>query len=445
MALPHSNEPLTNLSVRKSNDFVTARFSSSLLENQLLAIGLTRIENTMAGDSDLPLIARLYPGELKRLISDPAHIYRDLKVVSKRLVGHNFFIEDGKGNFRAHAIITDAIYEDGIFTIKFNDSLKQYIFNLEAVGNFTSYELSMMTDFTRSSSFRIYEVLKKELYKIKKNDYESCIYAQYNLSEFRFIIGLANSDNPVVKNTLSRASIIDWDDIFEKLDKKDKKYEEWRDFQRRILKPAQEELKQKSDIRFEYEGIRDGRKIKHILFKIYRNIPENPERIDERKRFMDEKAKEYRQYELPMDLHESFYDKYVGHNELSKDDIDLLLKKAEYSEEKVEKAIMAADSQPEIENYMGWIIRCIERDNYETKGVVYGNSESYKELKGLRNKVEKDKVSIAKTVWDRYKQKDDFDDFFYETFDVMTIEQIELAYDEEKLCQMYADWHKSKH
>ena len=104
---------------------------------------------------------------------------------------------------------------------------------------------------------------------------------EYNISELRFIIGLANSDDQAVKNAMANmGKNIDWDELFEKLDKKDKKYEEWRDFQRRILKPAQEELKEKSDIRFEYKGIREGRKTKKLLFTIYRNIPKNPEIIN---------------------------------------------------------------------------------------------------------------------------------------------------------------------
>ena len=96
MSAPHSNEPLNSLSVRKSNDFIAAKYKSSLLENQVMAIALTRIEAN-AVDIDGSLEARLYPGELKRLVSDPAHIYRDLKKMSKAITGHTMFLEDGKG------------------------------------------------------------------------------------------------------------------------------------------------------------------------------------------------------------------------------------------------------------------------------------------------------------------------------------------------------------
>ena len=80
----------------KSNDMVSAKFKSSLLENKIMAVGLTRIEN----DENDNLEAKLYPGELQKIFSDKAHIYRDLKKVAKRIVGHVIVLEDGKGNFK---------------------------------------------------------------------------------------------------------------------------------------------------------------------------------------------------------------------------------------------------------------------------------------------------------------------------------------------------------
>ena len=104
-------QPLEALSFAKSNDLVSAKYKSSLLENQIMAIALTRIESNVK-DNKQVLEAKLYPFELKRLIGDPSHIYRTLKVLSKRMVGHNIFIETPNGGFKTHAIVTDAEYED---------------------------------------------------------------------------------------------------------------------------------------------------------------------------------------------------------------------------------------------------------------------------------------------------------------------------------------------
>jgi len=434
----NGTEPLTNLSVRKSNDFISAKYKSSLLENQVMAIALTRIE-VNNNDKDSPLEARLYPGEIKKLVSDPAHIYRDLKKLAKTITGHTMFLEDGKGNFKAFAVVPNADYIDGVFVIKFNNELRDHVLGLEK--NYTTLELSVMTDFKKNASFRLYEVLKKEAYKIP-NGKDNYTQIEYNISELRFIIGLANSDDQSVKNAMASMKSIDWDELYEKLDKKDKKYEEWRDFQRRILIPAKEELEEKSDIRFEYEPVKEGRKTKRILFTIYRNIPRNPEIIDERQALFEATTKPNRQLEMPYDLYVELYEEYVGHNQLSKEDIDLLFKKAGGDAEKVKSAISLADKQPSIDNYMGWLIRCIENDYAQTE-VIDGSFEDAKSVKQVMNTYEALKeagIPQAK-AWARIKNKEDYDDFIeYVILNGISEEQLEVIYSPEELVKMYTDY-----
>jgi len=439
----HSNEPLTNLSVRKSNDFISAKYKSSLLENQVMAIALTRIE-VNANDKDSPLEAKLYPGELKKLVSDPAHIYRDLKKLAKTITGHTMFLEDGKGNFKAFSVVPNADYIDGVFIIKFNNELRSHVLGLEK--NYTNFELSMMTDFKKNSSFRIYEVLKKDVYKIPKGK-DASIQVEYNISELRFIIGLANSDDQAVKSAMSyMGNNIDWDELYDKLDKKDKKYEEWRDFQRRILKPAQEELEEKSDIRFEYKGLRDGRKTRRVLFTIYRNTPSNPTVIDERKKLLDANATPNRQLEMPMDIFPELYDEFVGHNNLAIEDITLLLQKAEMNDSLVRKAIEYADSQETlINNYVGWLIKCIE-DGWTETPVIDGSSEKGEEIKVIE-KVYKniDKSDAANKMWNKIKTKDDFEDFIIAIEDEGgDFEQVDLIYTPTEMVDMYTAWKRGE-
>ena len=422
----NGTEPLTNLSVRKSNDFISAKYKSSLLENQVMAIALTRIE-VNSNDKDSPLEARLYPGEIKKLVSDPAHIYRDLKKLAKTITGHTMFLEDGKGNFKAFAVVPNADYIDGVFVIKFNNELRDHVLGLEK--NYTTLELSVMTDFKKNASFRLYEVLKKEAYKIP-NGKDNYTQIEYNISELRFIIGLANSDDQSVKNAMASMKSIDWDELYEKLDKKDKKYEEWRDFQRRILIPAKEELEEKSDIRFEYEPVKEGRKTKRILFTIYRNIPKNPEIIDERQALFEATTKPNRQLEMPYDLYVELYDEYVGHNQLSKEDIDLLFKKAGGEAEKVKNALELADKQSSIDNYMGWLIKCIEND-YKSTEVIEGSYEDAQNVKAVLNSYEALKESgiPQAKAWARIKGKDDYSDFIeFVILNGISEEQLEVIY-----------------
>ncbi len=445
----HGNEPLNSLSLRKSNDFISAKYKSTLLENQVMAIALTKIE-VDAKDKDAPLQAKLYPGDLKKLVSDPAHIYRDLKKLAKSITGHTMFLEDGKGNFKAFSVVPNADYIDGVFIIKFNNELRDHVLGLTS--SYTNLELAVMTDFKRNTSFRLYEVLKKDAYKIPKNTStvdEPRVQVEYNISELRFIIGLANSDDQMVKNAMANmGKDINWDDLYEKLDKKDKKYEEWRDFQRRILKPAQEELAEKSDIRFDYEGLREGRKTKRILFTIYRNIPSNPEIIDERQRIIDENTVPFRQLEMPYDTYPELYDELIGHNDLCKEDITLLLKKADYNPNKVREAVKMADDASNnsfINNYMGWLIKCLE-EGWGEKGVVEGSSDKAAVVTAVMDEYDKaDKEGLAKKSWDRIKSKPEFAGFIEAIEEEgMDVEQMEVIYSYQELTKAYTDFRLGK-
>ena len=173
----YENLPMETRSYVKSNEMISAKYRSTLLENQVMAIALTRIEGN-PNDLDNPLEARLYPGELKKLVSDDAHIYRDLKALAKSITGHTMFLEDGKGNFKAFSVVPNADYQDGVFILKFNQVLREHLFGLER--NFTTLELSVMTNFKKSSSFRIYELLKKDLFRSKASVNNGRVDVEYN-------------------------------------------------------------------------------------------------------------------------------------------------------------------------------------------------------------------------------------------------------------------------
>ena len=411
------NQLIENKSYVKSNEMISAKYKSTLLENQVMAIALTRIEENH-NDINEPLEARLYPGELKKLVSDDAHIYRDLKALAKTITGHTMFLEDGKGNFKAFSVVPNADYQDGVFIIKFNHVLKEHLLGLDK--NFTTLELSMMTNFKRNSSFRIYELLKKDLFRSRPSINNGRVDVEYNLFEFRFLIGIANSDNIHVQNRIKTMSNIDWEELYRILEKngskRDIKYKTTDKLQKDCIKPAQEELKNKSDIRFEYELIRIGRPYKKIVFHIYPNKPKNEEEIEVRKNYIEKISKNNRQYEIPHDLNietQKLYEEYVGHNELDKEDIDLLLKTATYNVEDVKKAIIYTDKQEEVNNYMGYIVRCIQNRYFDNEviAVIEGSAKQAEVINNLRKEAHSE--DTKKRVWEATKKKEDFEDFIY--------------------------------
>lgn len=109
----------------------------------------------------------------------------------------------------------------GTIRIKLDEDMKPYLLQLKE--KFTEYELIYTLNFKSKYSIRLYEYLKSIHFK-KMERYISVV--------------------PV--------------DKFQKL--LDSNYTDFKDFHTRVLKPAQKEINLYSDINFEYELIKDGRK-----------------------------------------------------------------------------------------------------------------------------------------------------------------------------------------
>ena len=449
--MSQSNEPLANLTYKRSNQLIMAKYNSTLLEENIFAIAQARIEIN-AKDKDYPLEARLYPGDLKKLISDEAHIYRDLKRVANVMPGHTILLEDGKGNFKSFSMITNADYVDGVFIIKFNNELRDHLLELEQKGYYTKQELATKLNINKFSASRLYDVLCRDYYQIPpptKSNPDPYFQVEYNLNELRFLMGLANNDNPNVVSARAKMKNIDYDELYEHLEKKEKKYEEWKEFKRRILEPAQENLKAQSNIRFEFEGIREGRKIKRVLFTIYRNIPANVDDIIYKETQLEKSnGKKERQLEIPYDTNPELYKELIGHNRLKIENIDAFLQEAKYDEDAVRNAVKKADEYSKkeyVDNYPGLIIDIIRgewvkipvyKGSVETAQKINEYKEEYIKTKSNDNS----KEAVADKVWEKTKKREDFEDFKIAIFGNMQIEQIELIYSSEELFQAYCDY-----
>ncbi len=421
----------------KSNTMVSAKYKSNLLENKLYAVALTRIER----NKDRTLEAKMYPGELARMVSDKNHISRDLKKVAPRMVKHVMVLEDDKGNFEAFAIVTNAVYEDGIFTLKFNSALEKHILELE--GNFTKLNYALTMSFESVNAFRLYELFKSEYYKADDNGE---LILEYNLAELKFTIGIANSDNEGHLNRLSNMTgDIDWDELLDKLDKKDKKYNNSNDFKRWVLDPAKQELDEKADISFTYrDGVKKGNKLITIVFVIYKNTPKY-DFTDNSKLLYDNEKNSEHQNTMPRDLpqYTYVYETYVGHNNLMAEDIDLLIIKANMDDKLVVRAIEAADNQEYLRNYMGWIIKYIEAGGYEEIETLSGDSQMAQTIRLIQEDHKNNINATAQRVWDKTKTKDDINNFL-ESLDFSSIEDFELIYDDPKESyEMYIEWKKN--
>ncbi|NFO72304.1 replication initiation protein [Clostridium botulinum] len=236
--------------------------------------------------------------------------YTEIPKITKELMKKVFEIEEGKKIIQT-AWLSGAIYEKGTgyVTLKFNPDLKPYMLKLN--GLFTQYKLANILSMKSKYSPRVYEILKC-------NEFKKQEYIEIEVKELRKLLKAENI------------------------------YPRYNDFKRKIILQTQKELKKISDISFEFEEIKTGRKVTALRFYIkskkQKNIVkqevsatlENSDYINEVKSIFDENITSKQAKQI--------YNTAKGNIELIKEKYQL------------------AKQSNNIDNLVGWIIDSVRKD-----------------------------------------------------------------------------------
>ena len=221
----------SSLIVTQSNRLVEARYNLPLGEQRLI---LTMISRIQPDDEDFKEY-RINVREFTEFLGiDKNSAYREFDKITTTIMTRVLIFEEFDGPLKV-GWVSSAKYlrQEGAVLLCFDPKLKPYLLQLK--GNFTCSRLDMLLNFKSQYTMRIYNLLKQ---------YEGLGERQIEVDFLREILGL-----------------------------RENQYKRYNDFKKDILLSTQKELAKKSDIYFEFDEIKYGRRVGAIHFRIFIKQP----------------------------------------------------------------------------------------------------------------------------------------------------------------------------
>ena len=439
--------PLKYSTYRVANSFMSAKGKTTLNDTRLVDIAICKIQQISHMAIDADLTTTIYPAEIRELFGDTGNSYRTLRNASKTLASRTILIEDGKGNFIVFPVIQKVEYNKGVLTIRMNEEVRRYILGLNE-GNYTQYRIAVDGDATSVATLRMYQIFNEELYPGNKkyNKELGCVVVEYAVNELKFILGLCDDQHPAldaVKKKMGKK--IDWDMLYEALPKNEKIYPSTYNFIKNAIEPAQRELENISNIKFEFQKIKTkGKTIGKLRFFIYKN-EEHEKELEKRAKFIDKILK------IPEEVRIELYEEFVGLHKLTKDNIDTFLIKASGDAARVREAIYYVNSKENINDFVSYIISVITNPEWNLSNgtAIINNTELNPELIETAKKqkdefIKKEtKAKNPKQIWETViKIRDDFPDFikYMADKDNWDLETFELVFDYPEMINYWKKW-----
>ena len=314
--------------VTKSNKLIVCNYDLSLQEQKII---LTLASMVQPQDTEF----KEYEFKIKDFIEllgiKDQSKYTELPKITKELKKKVFEIEEGTDLIQV-SWLGGVRYKrkEGILILSLDKGLKPYMLELKEM--YTSYKLSNVLSLKSKYSIRIYEILKSNLFK-------KCI--KIELEELKKMVG-------------AKASYL----------------KVYADFKNKVLLQAQKELNANTDIHFNFEEIKTGRKVTSLKFYINTNKTKN-KAIEEacvtlENKYTNEEEKRFR--ELINEVKSIFQENIEGIE--AKSILDTAKGNINIIKEKYEIAKVT----PGIKGMVGWMCDAIKRDYQQLRGKVENGS-----------------------------------------------------------------------
>ena len=388
---------------KKPNFLISAKYRSSLLENKILVESLSNLavlKNCREDPHNGILYSDIYASELIEALGvNKGSFYQKLDPIAKKMAGRVVGITNpDTQEFEYISIISHAYYKKGVLTIGYNPLIKERLVNLK--DDFTPQSKLLMLSFENVYAFRLYELLRSKAFfpkwraggnTVGKSD---LFEIEYGLAELKFELGVADADEPKVREILGNSINPNYDLALERCSKQ--VFEKWYDFKRKVLDVAIKEINNSkfTDIQVEYRvkkaGV--GAKVKGVVFTVRRdNVTAKNEQVRQKK--LSEK-----EIDDILDTISEIIDV-----PLKLKDIRAVAEAAGYDVEKVKKANKAMASygkNHDINNVVGFLINSIKENSESVE------RKSDKKMEGDERKKGKGKNQFNQFEQNKYNYEE---------------------------------------
>lgn len=357
-----------NDSFSKSNSIISSKYKASLLEQKLLNIVLARLQqrNYVDRGEQEGLVCEIRAKELRDMLGvKGGSFYTQLKPAAAAMTSRTIgFVNDDLERFKYVSLISSAEYDDGLFTVKFNHELKQY---LTPKAQFTVLDLPVILHYKSIYSLRLHEILLSKCYKKKK--YGASKYTtqdsdgrhfkiELGLSELKLSLGVVNAESYTVQRILNGSSAPDYDKAVEKA--QEKSFNNWSDFRKKVIETAVKEInKTENGMTVQYQPLKGGKgaKVYGVLFfvELGSNKKEEKEKSAEKENTIN--MSEDEQFDVQVQV------KSLIQESITLKDIKAICDAANYDIEKIQIAYhIAQSSSSEITNLVGFLVKAIKEE-----------------------------------------------------------------------------------
>lgn len=222
---------MNNLSVTKSNHLIDASYKLNAQAQKLVLACLGKIDSRP--DKTPTKEVTITASEFSELMNiDMKNAHRELYKAAEALFKCSIILKDDNEETELYWVQKKAkkLKGEGAITLTWSDDVLKYICQLKS--RFTSYKLRNIAQLQSSHSIRLYELLMKF-----NATGERVIF----LDDFKSALGISD------------------------------KYSEFKDLNKWVIKPAIEELNQRSDLIIKFDTIKKGRTVAALVFEFKQN------------------------------------------------------------------------------------------------------------------------------------------------------------------------------